>query len=104
MKLSNTLNKMTFPKDEHIALARRLSQNKVIYTTRVSDEYDKYILNALYITNIPEDDEVTYQVKVIEIKSYTDIKQHPFYNELTEEQRSSIAEYPRYQILTLRKI
>jgi hypothetical protein len=73
-----------FPVSEHQSLKDRLSQEKSIFTTRISDEYDKYEVGQQLIT--PWGDEVA----VMSIMKLDDLKSHPFYGELTDAQKSEL--------------
>ena len=37
-----------FPIDEHESLLKRISEKQIIYTTRISNEVNKYFFNSVY--------------------------------------------------------
>ena len=78
---------MTFPQQEHKAIAERLNQGMICYTTRVFKELDRYKEGAEY--NTPWNDVIV----VLEVKRFDKIAEHPFYDELTGEQIEEIAMY-----------
>lgn len=86
--------KISFP-DEEI---QDLSKRSKIYTTRVDKEFGKYKLNHTYLS--PWGD----LLKVIDIKIYTNIKDHPNYNELTNDQIGLISKYKKFEVITLEKL
>ncbi len=68
-----------FPIEEHESLLRRINNNQIIYTTRVSNEVNKYFINFIYDSSFGK-------LKVIYFKHFTNLKEHPFLNELSETQ------------------
>lgn len=86
-----------FPKEEHNALWARLARPAPIYTTRISKERGKYRLNQELMTpwGTP--------VKVTEIKHLQDVKNHPFFDELTKAERAKINQL-RYEVIKLEPI
>lgn len=74
-----------------------IKHQKVIYTTRINEEYDKYQLNEIYIT--PWDS----YIQVVNIQEYTNIEDHPFYSKLNEEQLVLLRSHP-YKVLTLKTL
>jgi len=85
-KVSEALDKtyMSFPKHEHKSLSSRLRKDQPIYTTRVSAERNKYKVGM--IVNSP-----IGKLKIKSIKQLDNIKEHPFYDELSEEDRNTIS-------------
>lgn len=77
---------LEFPKNEYPAYLSRLAENKSIFTTRISDEVRKYSLNETY-------DSPFGKLKVISIKHFSTLKEHPFFDELTETQIEEIEKY-----------
>lgn len=75
-----------FPKREYEAYIERLMNNKVIYTTRVSNEVDRYKMNGIYKSDFGN-------LKVVFLKHYSKLNDHPFYNELDENQIYEINKY-----------
>lgn len=91
---------INFPKDEYKQYLERLNNNLVIYTTRVSVEVGKYKLGEVYSS-------VFGDLKVISLKHYSSIEDHPFYAELNENQINEISEYINesgYEVVGLIKI
>lgn len=77
---------ISFPKNEYDDYIKRLTDNKVIYTTRVSNEVNKYKLGLVYKSNFGN-------LKVVFLKHYLKLNDHPFYNELSKEQIFEINKY-----------
>ena len=86
---------ITFPKEEWKAYQKRLNNDQCIITIRVSNEYGKYKLNDKY--QAPWGD----MLLVIEINEMTDIKDFPYYNELTKEQQDFLKDYNKLQWIKL---
>lgn len=84
--LKKYLKYISFPTEEHASLNARLSQGKTIYSTRVSNEVGKYHLDEVYKSHFGT-------LKITSIKHITALKEHPFYFELTENQRAEIEKY-----------
>lgn len=93
-------NYIDFPKEEYESYKKRLIENKIIYTTRVSKEVFKYEKNKIYHSNFGK-------LRVVYLKHFDYLKDHPFYNELTKEQKEEIEFYIKekgYDLIGLRKI
>jgi len=75
-----------FPFDEHESLLKRINDKQIIYTTRVSNEVNKYFLNSVY-------DSPFGKLKVVYSKHFINIEEHPFLNELSEIQILEINKY-----------
>lgn len=91
---------ITFPKNEYKDLLTRLNNNQIIYTTRISNEVNKYQLNEIY-------DSPFGKLKVVELHHFLLLKDHPFLNELTNEQINEINTYitnDGYDLIGLIKI
>ena len=89
-----------FPKNEYKDYKKRLSENKTIYTTRVSNEVGKYKKEKIYNSSFGK-------LKVIYFKHFENINEHPFYNELKEQQINEINLYiseKGYDLIGLIKI
>lgn len=80
------IKEINFPENEYSSYQERLNNNKTIYTTRVSQGVNKYELGKIY-------NSIFGNLKVIFLKHYTDIKDHPFYYELKENQIKEINIY-----------
>lgn len=83
-----------FPSEE---IKKLQYQNKII-TTRVSKEYGRYQVNEIVQTPWLEN------YTVYSIQKINNVKQHPFYSFLTEQQIQLLSKYKRIEILTLEKI
>ncbi len=77
---------INFPKNEYQNIITRLNNNQIIYTTRISNEVNKYELNEIY-------DSPFGKLKVIELKHFFLLKDHPFLDELTRDQINEINTY-----------
>ena len=75
-----------FPKEELLSYQERLNNNLNIYTTRVSSEVNKYIVNNIY--DSPFD-----LLKVVSLKHYDNLNEHPFIEELSKKQIKEINKY-----------
>ena len=84
---------ITFPEKE----IELLKTQETIITTRVDNAYNKYKHGDIVKTPWNED------YKVIQVKEYTDIKDHPKKSKLTTEEVTLISKYPKYEVLILRK-
>ena len=85
---------ISFPKDE----IEKLKKQKTFITTRVSDDYDKYHRGDVVIT--------PWKVKyrIVKRVNIDNIKKHPYYNELTEEQKKFLSKYNKICVLWGEKI
>lgn len=91
---------ISFPKNEYVDYIKRLNCNKVIYTTRVSSEADKYKMGSIYESDFGD-------LKVIFLKHYSKLSSHPFYNELNKDQICEISKYIKengYDVIGLIKV
>ncbi len=77
---------INFPVEEHKSLIKRINNNKTIYTTRVSNEVNKYSINSVY-------DSPFGKLKVIYLKHFNNIKEHPFLRERNKIQITEINKY-----------
>ncbi len=77
---------ISFPKNEYLSYLNRLNANKVIYTTRVSNEVNKYKFGEKYNSDFGI-------LKVIFLKHFSKLSDHPFYNELNNSQIQEIEKY-----------
>lgn len=76
---------------------QKLEQNKrIIHTTRIDSEYGKYHLNKIYTAPW----KINYTVSGI--REYTNVKDHPFYDELSQKEKLFIENKP-FQVITLIK-
>lgn len=77
---------ISFPKNEYASYLNRLKDNKVIYTTRVSNEANKYKFGEIYNSDFGV-------LKVISLKHFSKLIDHPFYHELNNNQLQEIEKY-----------
>ena len=89
----NNIIDIDFPEEEINILKK---QNKII-TTRVSAEYNKYNVGDLVRT--PWGD----IFKVLNIKKFRDIENHPYLDELTEDQINLLSKYKKMDLVTMYK-
>lgn len=75
-----------FPKEEYEQYLKRINDNKIIYTTRVSSEAGKYKINNIYSS-------IFGNLKVIYLKHFNLLEEHPFINELSVIQKEEIKKY-----------
>ena len=87
------IKKIDFPESE----VKKLKNQHQIVTTRVSKEYGKYGVGEVVSTPWNE------LYIITNIKTISDIKQHPYYQCLTDEQIQLISKYKRISVLTLKK-
>lgn len=87
------IKKIDFPENE----IKKLKNQCRIVTTRVSKEYGKYGVGEVVSTPWNE------PYVVINIEKINDIKQHPYYQCLTDDQIQLISKYKRISVLTLKK-
>jgi hypothetical protein len=78
---------MPFPENEHYGICKRLQARKDFYTTRVSEEKDRYKVGKIYLTSFG------YLVIIKEKQEYSNITEHPFYKQLTTTQINEIVRY-----------
>ena len=91
---------INFPLNEYNNYQKRLQENKPIYTTRVSNEVNKYKLGLIYKSDFGN-------LQVISLNHYNQLKNHPFYNELTKAQIKEINKYIKengYDVIDLTKV
>ncbi len=82
-KFEEDYEEISFPKSEYASLQKRLDSENPIYSTRTREEKSAYssgqLLNSPFGT-----------LKVVEVKTFRSIKDHPFEKDLTDEQRERI--------------
>lgn len=83
---SDVVGYINFPECEYESYQKRIYNNEVIYTTRVSSEVGKYKENKKY-------DSYFGKLKVISVEHFDNISEHPFYSELNEKQINEINLY-----------
>lgn len=86
-----------FPESEHIFLEKKLRNNKGIYMTLVGKERNRYKEGREYMTPWG------HKVKVVSIITLKGLENHPFIDELSEEQKSQIGNN-KYELIRLEKI
>ena len=87
------IKEITFPSEEIDTLKK---QNRIV-TTRVSADYNKFFVDDLVQT--PWGD----IFKVAKREEISDVKDHPYFNELTEGQKKFLSKYDKIAVLTLMK-
>ena len=87
LEKSHGIDKISFPKEEYQSIQKDLDRNGYCYTTRVSNEINKYKVGSSYETPWNE------IIIIDNIKKYKKVSDHPFYNELTKAQIKLIYKY-----------
>lgn len=90
---------ISFPTTEHDSLIARLSKNESIYTTRINEEYAKYKRGDVLDSDISP----KHKLVVRKIRRFRKIDYHPFYDQLTKQQRDDISKAGRYEVIELSK-
>ena len=88
------MKRIGFPVEE----LEQLKGKSRIVTTRVSREYGCYDEGEILQTPWGE------WYVVAKIEKVSDIKDHPYYNELTQEQVRLLSGYKKIKVLTLKKV
>jgi 2'-5' RNA ligase len=78
---------IAFPKEELAALTERLAGGKTIGTTRISDERGKYKVGDVLPSELG-------QLRVRSVISGSDLPEHPYLAELTDEQKTILTGQP----------
>lgn len=94
---ADDLPTIQFPQEEYKGLERRLRGGKGIYTTRISRERGKYKEGQEFMTPWG------HKVKVVSVVQLEGVENHPFLDELTEEQRKQIGRH-KYDLIRLEKV
>jgi len=81
----STLVGMSFPRDEWSDLKNRLKNKLKVYTTRVEKEQGKYKEGQMVSTPLQ-----SKPLKIVSVKTYKKIEDHPFYEYLTPSQMRQI--------------
>ena len=87
------IKEITFPSEEIDTLKK---QNRIV-TTRVSADYNKFFVDDLVRTPWGDIFKVTKREEI------SDVKDHPYFNELTEGQKKFLSKYDKIAVLTLMK-
>ena len=85
------IKEITFPAEEIDTLKK---QNRIV-TTRVSADYNKLFVDDLVQTPWGDIFKVTKREEI------SDVKDHPYFNELTEGQKKFLSKYDKIAVLTL---
>ena len=80
--------KINFPKAEHTALKKRLNAGQDIYTTRIDSETEKYKV-GMYV-----EAPWGHILRISTITIVSSLEMHPFYKELTQEQKQKLGVGP----------
>lgn len=87
------IKEITFPSEEIDTLKK---QDRIV-TTRVSADYNKFFVDDLVQTPWGDIFKVTKREEI------SDVKDHPYFNELTEGQKKFLSKYDKIAVLTLMK-
>lgn len=98
MKLARLHNVIEFPKSEIPEIRQRIKEGKRIFTTRISIEQGLYREGQRWRTPWGA------WLEVVDVRPYTSISDHPYYNELTESQIKQIKEAKIYDFVELVKV
>lgn len=79
--------KISFPEREYEAIQNYLNKLGYCYTTRVYKEIGKYKVGELYTA--PWGD----ILKIDEVKIYWKVSERPFYDEMTDDEKTEIRKY-----------
>jgi len=96
--LTSPLKTITFPKEEHQDIISHLKNNNILFTTRVDEQYDRYKINDILISDI------NYYFEVIDVNKITNVKHHPYYSYLTTDQINLLKKYNKLDVVKLLKI
>lgn len=93
--ISSGISRISFPINEYIAVQKRLNNHQTIFSTRMDKDFKTFKKKRYFLTPW---DELLY---VKSVKIYDNIEAHPFYDELTKEQRDTISEYEKFKVVEL---
>jgi hypothetical protein len=99
-KPKEVLKPILFPYNEVDSIKQHLYDDHYIYTTRVSSEKDKYNLHDKLIPSFDKH----LVLEVIEKNEYKKLSEHPYLDNLTEDQKKVISRYSSYTVLKLELI
>lgn len=88
-------SQMSFPEEEHQKLKERLDLGKNVFTTRVSDEQGKYSKGDIVSTPWGQ------KLEVKSVRTLDGVRQHPFFSELTPEQKKTLSAYDKLDVVEL---
>ena len=89
------LSWISFPAEEQDIVRKTLEAKGRVLTTRCSRECGKYQLGESYITPWGT------KVVVAAVGIYSNIEDHPYFEELTDQQRKTLSKYPKFELLSL---
>jgi len=92
------MKNITFPVHEYQAIKGRLNQGKTFYTTRVSDELNKYKVGQRY--KAPWGD----VLEVVSVERVTDLKKHKFFKELSDAEIKTLSMYKKMDHVELKRV
>ncbi len=81
------LEKISFPEHEYESIQNYLNKLGYCYTTRVYKEIGKYKVGELYTA--PWGD----VLKIDEVKTYWKVSERPFYDEMSDDEKTEICKY-----------
>lgn len=87
---------ISFPTEQKEQLLSRIADYNPIYTTRVSDQYNKYKKGDVLKSNILKD-----LLYVSEVSKINDLDKHPFQQHLTPQQKEMLSKYKQMDVVKL---
>jgi hypothetical protein len=98
-----SLPQITFPKIEWDDIKTRLSEDKIVYTIRVSGEYDKYYEGDILMT------EWGTKVKILSVKKITggikELKnEYQHFDQLTDEMIKELEPFQAMEIISMKMV
>jgi hypothetical protein len=94
----NEIAKISFPRDEHASLMKRLDAHKTIHTLRTGKEYSLYNVGDVLETPWGQ------QVKVIKSKKLKGINDYKFFDDFTPEQSERLTLTQKIRHIELKKV
>lgn len=91
---------ISFPAHERDSVVEHLRKYGCVYTTKVGPDALVMYVNKTVVADF----DPSLVLKVVEIKRFTDINQHPFLKHLTIHERELISSFPYYLLVKLRKM
>jgi hypothetical protein len=88
------MRKMKFPKVEKSVVKMRLREEGKVVTTRTSLEYGKWRVGDVV-------EYAGFVLRVVDVKSFGDLGEHPFLDELDEKMKRVIGKYGKYDVVWL---
>ncbi len=98
MKLARLHNIIDFPKNEISDIRKRLKEGKRVFTTRIDREQGLYREGQRWRAPWGS------WLEVVDVRPYTRLTDHPYYDQLTEFQRDIIREARIYDFVELAEV